>query len=110
MIPVIWISGQDSLVLFSRLLYSPHSFFRLIFSPPNRVAASQGWRWITILGLRAVLVASLGAQAHSPTSPPPLGAKSQLCRNRTVPELVDVREKAGIRFRHLSAPEKKYIV
>jgi enediyne biosynthesis protein E4 len=27
-----------------------------------------------------------------------------------VPELIDVTEKAGIRFHHLSAPEKKYIV
>lgn len=57
-----------------------------------------------------MLVASLGAQAHSPSSPPPPGAKSQRCTNRTVPELVDVTEKSGIRFRHLSAPEKKYIV
>jgi hypothetical protein len=27
-----------------------------------------------------------------------------------VPQLVDITEKSGIRFRHLSAPEKKYIV
>ena len=49
---------------------------------------------VTAVGLRAVLVASLAAQAHSPTSPPPPGAMSQMCRNRTVPELVDVTEKA----------------
>ena len=57
-----------------------------------------------------MVVVSLAGQAHSPGSPPPAGAKSQVCQNRTVPELVDVTEKAGIHFRHLSAPEKKYIV
>ena len=81
------------------------------FAETRRRSAARGVRCGTVAwGLQVVLVASLGAQAHSPSSPPPPGAKSQMCTNRTVPELVDVTEKSGIRFRHLSAPEKKYIV
>lgn len=49
-------------------------------------------------------------QAHSPASPPPAGAKSRVCKNRTIPQLIDVTKKSGIDFKHLSAPEKKYIV
>jgi hypothetical protein len=110
MIPVIWIGRQDSQVLFFRLLYSARTFVRIAFYSASRVAESGSWRGLMVLGLRALLVANLAAQAHSPTSPPPPGAKSEICRNRTVPELVDVTEKSGIHFRHLSAPEKKYIV
>jgi len=72
-----------------------------VYGAGSRIATS---------GLQVLLVVSLLAQAHSPSSPPPPGAKSTACKNRAVPELVDVTEKAGIRFRHLSAPEKKYIV
>jgi enediyne biosynthesis protein E4 len=97
-------------VSFFRRLYSARSFFRIAILHVIRFALSGRSSAVTVLALRAVLVASLAAQAHSPTSPPPPGAMSQMCRNRTVPELVDVTEKAGIRFRHLSAPEKKYIV
>jgi len=56
------------------------------------------------------LVESLFAQSHVPNAPPPAGAKSQDCKDRTVPQLIDIPEKAGIKFSHLSAPEKKYIV
>jgi enediyne biosynthesis protein E4 len=77
---------------------------------PKRSAGCGAQHGAVAWGLQAVLVASLAAQAHSPATPPPPGAQSQMCTNRTVPELVDVTEKSGIRFRHLSAPEKKYIV
>jgi hypothetical protein len=50
------------------------------------------------------------AQSHTANAPPPPGAKSQVCTDRPIPQLVDVTEKAGIKFLHLSAPEKKYIV
>jgi hypothetical protein len=50
------------------------------------------------------------AQAHSPASPPPAGIKERVCKNRTIPQLVDITPKTGITFKHLSAPEKKYIV
>jgi len=49
-------------------------------------------------------------QAHSPATPPPAGVKSRVCKDRVIPQLVDVTQKSGIKFTHLSAPEKKYIV
>jgi hypothetical protein len=60
--------------------------------------------------LTLFLATNLFAQAHTPNAPPPPGAKSLECKNRTIPQLVDVTRKAGIKFEHLSAPEKKYIV
>ena len=42
--------------------------------------------------------------------PPPPGFKKIKCAGRPVPQLEDVAEKAGIRFRHTADPEKKYVV
>lgn len=50
------------------------------------------------------------AQAHSAPQHLPSGAKTRVCKDHKVPQLVDVTKKAGIHFVHLSAPEKKYIV
>ncbi len=50
------------------------------------------------------------AQAHSVASPPPPGAHTQVCSGRPLPQFTDVTAHSGIRFEHLSAPEKKYIV
>ena len=47
---------------------------------------------------------------HPPPPPVPSGVKSIQCKQRPVPQLEDVTEKAGIRFIHTAAPEKKYIV
>jgi hypothetical protein len=33
-----------------------------------------------------------------------------MCSGRQIPQLEDITDKAGIRFRHIGAPEKKYIV
>ncbi len=62
--------------------------------------------------LLTVLVAGnlLAQESHTPNAPPPPGAKSQVCKDRKVPQLVDITKKAGITFEHLAAPEKKYIV
>ncbi len=53
---------------------------------------------------------SVGAQAHTAAAPPPPGVHTRLCANRSIPVFVDVTEKSGIHFVHMSAPEKKYIV
>jgi enediyne biosynthesis protein E4 len=37
-------------------------------------------------------------------------AQSDVCKDRSVPQLVDIYSKTGINFVHTSAPEKKYIV
>lgn len=57
-----------------------------------------------------MLTVDVAAQAHSAASPPPAGARTHICKNRTVPQLTDVTKLAGISFIHLAAPEKKYIV
>lgn len=57
------------------------------------------------------MVVSAWAQGgHPPPPPVPEGAKSVQCSKRPVPQLDDITQKAGIRFVHTAAPEKKYIV
>ncbi|GAC1641139.1 MAG: hypothetical protein NVS9B14_22770 [Candidatus Acidiferrum sp.] len=53
---------------------------------------------------------ALGQEAHPQPPPPPPGAKSAKCVGKQIPQLVDVTEKAGIKFVHASAPESKYVV
>lgn len=53
--------------------------------------------------------ASSAQEGHAP-SPVPPGTKSLACSGRKIPQLEDVAEKAGIRFRHTYVPEKKFIV
>jgi len=60
------------------------------------------------LALSAGLAAGQEARPQAP--PPPPGAKSLKCAGKTIPQLVDVTEKAGIKFTHASAPESKYVV
>ena len=60
--------------------------------------------------LSLLLPLPVWAQAHSAAPPPPPGAHTFACKNRDVPQLVDVTAKAGVHFTHLAAPEKKYIV
>ena len=91
-------------------LFSSSWHFKGLIETRRRSVILGARRGIVACGLQVALLTSLGSQAHSPSSSPPPGAKSPMCRNRTVPELVDVTEKAGISFRHRSASEKKYIV
>lgn len=80
--------------------------------PPYSSSWKTTWirREVVAGALKVMGAACLLAQAHSPAPPPPAGAKTLACKGRAVPELVDVTERVGVRFRHLSAPEKKYIV
>jgi enediyne biosynthesis protein E4 len=49
-------------------------------------------------------------EGHPAPAPPPVTAKKFVCPDHSVPVLEDVTEKAGIRFRHTAAPQKKYIL
>ena len=61
--------------------------------------------------LLTVLMASDAfAQAHAVAPPPPPGARNVVCKDRTIPQLVDITDKTGIKFQHVADPEKKYIV
>jgi enediyne biosynthesis protein E4 len=53
---------------------------------------------------------ALGQEAHPQPPPPPPGAKSLKCTGKTIPQLVDITEKTGIKFSHAAAPESKYVV
>src|ERR1700754_4309339 len=90
------------------------AFWRSRKSLPRHVSPSSKTicvrKEVVAGALKLIGAACLLAQAHSPAPPPPAGAKTQVCKGRMVPELVNVTDKAAVRFRHLSAPEKKYIV
>ena len=62
------------------------------------------WALVLSAGIAA------GQEARPQAPPPPAGAKSLKCSGKTIPQLVDVTEKAGIKFTHASAPESKYVV
>ena len=77
----------------------------LIRRTPNRLP--------TALILAALLVIVQLAEAqeqHPPTPPPPPSAKKIKCGGRPIPQLEDITEKAGIRFRHTSNLLNTYIV
>ena len=50
------------------------------------------------------------SQAHAVAPPPPPGAKNVVCKDRPIPQLVEVTDKTGIKFTHVADPDKKYIV
>jgi len=49
-------------------------------------------------------------QGMSQGAPPPPTAKTNKCKDRAIPQLEDITEKAGIHFSHNSAPEARYII
>jgi hypothetical protein len=59
-----------------------------------------------------VFFASLacGQGGHQTPPPPPPGAKVTECAGRPIPQLEDITAKAGITFKHISDPSKRYIV
>ena len=58
----------------------------------------------------ALAIQALGQAGHDAAPPPPPGVKNTICSGRSVPQLEDVTDKAGIRFQHVISPEKKYII
>jgi hypothetical protein len=50
------------------------------------------------------------AQGISQGVPPPASAKTTKCKDRPIPQLEDITEKAGIHFAHDYSPESRYIV
>lgn len=66
--------------------------------------------------LRSVLVSAIctgvlqAQEGHPPPTTPPPRAKSTTCKDRAIPQFVDITKQAGIHFFHTSDPAKKYIV
>jgi hypothetical protein len=50
------------------------------------------------------------AQGVAQGPPPPASAKATKCKNRTIPQLEDVTDKAGIHFSHAATPTNKYLI
>src|SRR5208283_1967371 len=80
---------------------------------------SEGVSFIGVANRIKLVLLSLFLLAISPKvsgqgmaqgSGPPPGAKSFKCKDRAIPQLEDVTEKAGIHFFHTSAPESRYII
>ena len=60
--------------------------------------------------LTVLMASNVFSQAHAVAPPPPPGAKNVVCKNRPIPQLVDITDKTGIKFTHVADPDKKYIV
>ncbi len=68
-------------------------------------------RKLSILAMVLQLsVASWGQGGHPTPLPPPPGVRTIRCHDRTIPQLKDVTEKAGIKFSHYASPDQKYIL
>ncbi len=67
--------------------------------------------WGKLLIVLFLVIGHLHGQemGHPTPPPPPNGAHSPKCKDRSVPQLEDVTAKANITFLHTSSPEKKYI-
>lgn len=79
-------------------------------NPHHKPVPSRGKICFTLAV--AVLLALPGypQEGHPAAPPPPSGAKRITCSGRTIPQLEEIAEKAGIRFRHTADPEKRYIL
>jgi hypothetical protein len=66
-------------------------------------------RLLILLFISQFLIPLSGQAGHDVAPPPPAGLKSIVCSGRPVPQLEDITQKAGIRFKHAYSPEKKYI-
>src|SRR5262249_30435635 len=64
---------------------------------------------IAILLITLTTTRNISAQGVAQGSAPPPSAKAIKCKDRSIPQLVDVTEKAGIRFSHSSSPANRYI-
>jgi enediyne biosynthesis protein E4 len=73
--------------------------------------ASKQKALLTLLLLATQFIGTAWTQGgHPPPSAPPPGAKNAVCKGRSIPQLEDITLKTGIRFRHISDAQKKYIV
>ena len=75
------------------------------------VIFSRAANCVKFISLGLLLISSrVSGQGIAQGPPPPSNAKSTKCKDRVIPQLVDVAEKSGIRFSHVSAPESRYII
>lgn len=118
------VSRADSCTLIIVGWLTPLRDSKSFFVLPLDNAYTERWRgiaqmrtvsgWITqgaaAVLLQIALCTDLAGQAHSLPSAPPPDARTRVCRNRAIPQLTDITNATNIRFNHVAAPEKKYIV
>jgi hypothetical protein len=77
-----------------------------------RTLIRRTWKPICIFILAASQLGVSGPSQGGHDVPPtvPAGAKNQACTGIQIPQLQDITATTGIKFRHVSDPEKKYIV
>ena len=66
--------------------------------------------WISQIVVTLLFAQQLLSQGMSQGPPPPPTAKAEKCKGRTVPQLEDITDQAGIRFEHDSSPEAHSIL
>src|SRR5579863_5454356 len=78
----------------------------------SRGAISPGrtLRSISLAALTLLSARQLPGQGMSQGPPPPSTAKAIQCKGRSVPQLEDITDKAGIRFQHNFSPEAHSIL
>lgn len=94
-------------------LSTPAFWCHLSFRAQRAIFGLQvGFVSLGLLSLAALTIAlpCFAQGAHPAAPPPPPGVKKITCTNRPVPQLEDVTGKAGIHFRHVHSPEKRYII
>jgi|SRR5271157_70664 len=65
----------------------------------------------TTLAVACLLASSRGAaQGMAQGAPPPPNAKPIECKDRQIPQLEYITQRAGIHFLHLTDPEGRYIL
>lgn len=69
----------------------------------------RGWR-AGAAALVAIASIAFAARGITPTRSSERGSSAADVRGEYLPEMVDITASTGIRFDHLSAPEKKYVV
>jgi enediyne biosynthesis protein E4 len=67
-------------------------------------------KMLAVLMLAVCLKSNALQGGHQVPAAPPSGMKSQVCTGIEVPKFEDITAKGGITFRHISDPEKRYIV
>jgi hypothetical protein len=68
------------------------------------------WGWSSVLVITLVFAPELLSQGMNQGPPPPATAKITKCKDRSIPQLEDITDKAGIGFKHDFSPEARSIL
>ena len=75
----------------------------------KRAGSSRQATGLALVLLMLFCPTRMFSQGMSQGAPPPAGLKVNKCHDRPIPQLDDITKNSGIQFRHVLAPEAKYI-